>query len=159
VLVIPGALLAVVSYIAAIVAGRRANRSVSATGGERTAIRVALAIVGVVAIVTGAMTVVGRSTVDPGAADASITLSDFEFDEAAYRLEPGSTVRVKNTDPLFHTFTVDELDIDVSLTPGDEALVQIPDEPGEYVLYCRPHTETPDDPEYDSDMAARLTIG
>ena len=62
VLVIPGAILAAASYIAAIVAGRRDHRTTSATGGERTAIRAALALVGVVAIVTGALTVVGRSS-------------------------------------------------------------------------------------------------
>ena len=45
------------------------------------------------------------------------------------------------------------------MTPGDEALVKIPNEPGTYVLYCRPHTSTPGDPDYDSDMAARITVG
>jgi plastocyanin len=159
VLVIPGAILAVISYIAAIVAGRRDHRTTSATDRERTAIRAVLAIVGVVAIVTGALTLAGRSSVDAGTADVTITLSDFEFDEAAYRLEPGATVHVRNTDPLFHTFTIDELDIDVGMTPGDEALVRIPSAAGTYVLFCRPHTSTPDDPDYDSDMAARITVG
>jgi hypothetical protein len=130
VLVIPGAILAVVAYTSAIVAGRRGRRTPAATEGERTAIRVALAIVGVVAIVSGALTVVGRSSVDAGQADVTVTLSDFEFDQDAYRLEPGATVHVRNTDPLFHTFTIDALDIDVALMPGDEALVRIPDEPG-----------------------------
>lgn len=159
VLVIPGAILAVASYVAAIVAGRRRHATPVATGRERTAIRVALAIVGVVAVVTGALTITGRSSVDAGSADTTITLGDFEFDQDAYQLEPGSMVHVRNTDPLFHTFTIDGLGIDESLTPGDEALVTIPNEPGDYVLYCKPHTDTPDDPEYGSDMAARLTVG
>ncbi len=158
-LVIPGAVLAVVSYVAAIVAGRRQHTTPAATGGERTAIRVALALVVVVAVVSGALTLTGRSSVDARSADATITLGDFEFTQDVYQLEPGATVHVRNTDPLFHTFTIDGLDIDVAMTPGDEVLVRIPNEPGSYVLYCKPHTETPDDPEYGSDMAAKLTVG
>ena len=158
VLVIPGALLAIVSYVAAIVAGRRGHVTVRSEGGERTAIRVALGIVGVIAVVTGALTLVGRSDVDASQADETVVFSDFEFDETSYRFATGTKVLVRNDDPFFHTFTVDELDIDETLLAGDEVLVTIPDEPGEFVLYCRPHTETPDDPEYDSDMAARLTV-
>jgi plastocyanin len=159
VLVAPGAILAVVSYISAIVASRRGNRTERAAGGERTAIRVAFAVVGVVAVVTGALTITGRSTVDAGRADETVTMSGLEFDAAAYRFDPGTTLLVRNDDPFLHTFTVDALGIDVTMGPGDEVLVDIPNRPGAYALYCRPHTETPDEPEYGSDMAARLTIG
>jgi plastocyanin len=159
ILVLPGALLAIVSYIAAIVAGRRGHSTVRAEGGERTAIRVALGIVAVLAVVTGALTLFGRSTVDATQADETVVMSDFEFDEGSYRFPAGTKVLVRNDDPFMHTFTVENLDIDETLLAGDEVLVTIPARPGAYVLYCRPHTETPDDPEYDSDMAARLRVG
>ena len=158
VLVIPGAILAVVSYIAAIVAGRRGHVSATATGGERTAIRIALGIVALITVATGALTLFGRSSIDAARADETIVMSDFEFDETSYTLAAGTKVLVRNDDPFMHTFTVDEGDIDETLIAGDEALVTIPDRPGTFALYCRPHTEDADDPEYDSDMAARLTI-
>lgn len=157
VLVIPGALLAVTSYIAAIVAGRREHVTPVVAGRERTAIRAAVAVVGVVAIVTGALTFVGRSSVDGARADAAVTLGDFEFDEDTYELAAKATVHVKNTDPVFHTFTIDDLGVDLSLMPGEEALVQLPDDVGTFVLYCRPHTMNVDAPE-DGDMAATLRV-
>jgi plastocyanin len=64
---------------------------------------------------------------------------------------------VRNDDPFLHTFTVDDLDIDEAMSPGSEELIEIPSEPGTYVVYCRPHTSDPDDPSSD-DMTATLTI-
>jgi plastocyanin len=157
-LVIPGALLAIASSVGAIVAHRRGHLSRSAAGGERAAIRVAIAVVVVLMVLSGVLTAVGRETVDGAAgADLTVELSDFEFDRNEYSLAGGTTVLVKNSDPLLHTFTVDELDIDVKLGPGSEEIVEIPDEPGSYILYCVPHTSDPDDPSED-DMAADLQI-
>lgn len=159
VLVIPGAILAVAALISSIVAGRRGNRTAKPTGNERAAIRVTLGIVGVVAVVTGALTLFGRTSIAPESADARIVMSDFEFPGEEITFEAGWRVIVRNDDPFVHTFTIDELGIDETVMPGDEVLVDIPNRRGEFVLYCRPHTETPDDPDYDSDMAARLTVG
>ena len=91
-------------------------------------------------------------------ADLTVSLTDFEFDEDGYELEGGATVLVQNDDPFVHTFTVDELGIDVELGPSSEKLVEIPEESGAYVLYCDPHTEDKDDPSED-DMASELTVG
>ena len=87
-----------------------------------------------------------------------VDLEDFEFDEDAYDVPAGGTVLVKNSDPFVHTFTVDELDIDVELGPGSEELVTMPEDTGTYVLVCEPHTSDPDDPSED-DMASEITIG
>ncbi|HEX2240095.1 MAG TPA: hypothetical protein VHJ82_02985, partial [Actinomycetota bacterium] len=81
----------------------------------------------------------------------------FEFDQASYSFPPGSTVLVRNDDPFFHTFTIDALDIDVELTPGSEELVDMPEQRGAYVVFCRPHTFEPEEPAED-DMAASITI-
>ncbi|MGH2694191.1 MAG: cupredoxin domain-containing protein [Actinomycetota bacterium] len=158
VLVIPGALLAIASCVGAIVAHRRGHLSRSAAGGERAAIRIAVAVVVVLMLLSGVLTAVGRETVDGVAgADVTVELSDFEFDRDEYSLAGGTTVLVKNSDPFLHTFTIDALDIDVQLGPGSEELVEIPDEPGSYILYCVPHTSEPEDPSED-DMAAHLQI-
>jgi len=66
-------------------------------------------------------------------------------------------VLVRNDDPFLHTFTVEELDIDEAITPGSEVLVEIPDESGSYVVFCRPHSD-PEEPDPAEDMAANLTI-
>lgn len=156
-LVIPGAVLAVVGYIASIVAGRRGHRTSRATEGERTAIRAALAVVAVVALVTGALTIAGRSSVDASRADVAISASDFEFRAERLSVARGSTILVKNSDPFLHTFTIDALRIDETLTPGESVLVKIPDEAGSYIFYCRPHTEDPRNPGED-DMAGRMKV-
>jgi plastocyanin len=118
-----------------------------------------MAVLGVLAVISAVLTFTGSSTVDEGQADETVTLSDFEFNEDSYSLAPGSTVLVRNDDPFAHTFTVEELDIDEALTPGQEILVEVPEdaEPTEYVLFCRPHTSDPKDPQED-DMAADLRV-
>jgi plastocyanin len=157
VLVVPGILIAIVSCIGAIVAGRRGHLSTTATGGERTAMRIVLTVIVTLAVLSGIATAATRSTVDESDADATVVLKDFEFDKSEYRLQAGSRVFVRNDDPFLHTFTVDELDIDEAMSPGSEELIEIPSEPGEYVVYCQPHTSDPDDPSED-DMTATLTV-
>ena len=156
-LVIPGVLIAIVSCIAAMVAGRRGHRTAAAAGGERRALRIVMGVVVILAVLSGIATAATRSTADESDADATVVLKDFEFDSEDYQLEAGSSLFVRNDDPFLHTFTVDDLDIDEALTVGSEKLIEIPSEPGTYVVYCRPHTSDPDDPSED-DMAATLTI-
>jgi plastocyanin len=156
-LVIPGVLIAIVSCIAAIVARRRGHVTPAATGGERRALRIVVGVVVILAVLSGIATAATRSTADESDADATVVLKDFEYDSEEYQLEAGSSVFVRNDDPFLHTFTVDDLDIDEALTVGSETLIEIPSEPGTYVVYCRPHTSDPDDPS-DDDMAATLTI-
>lgn len=157
-LVVPGALIAIVGSVAAIVAGRRGHRTASREGGERRAINVVVAAVAGLALVSAVLTVAGRSTVEVTEADATVTLKDFEYDRSAYEMSSGSRVVVRNDDPFLHTFTVDELGIDVELGPNSSAAVDLPADPGTYVVYCRPHTADPDDPGED-DMASTLTVG
>lgn len=156
VLVIPGALIAIVSSIAAIVAGRRGNRSTAPVGGERRAVRTVEGVVLVLAILSAVLTFTARTKVE-GEADLAVALTDFEYDQESYEVVAGSSVVVRNDDPYLHTFTIDELDIDEALSPGSEVLVEVPDETGSYVVYCKPHTFDPEDPTED-DMAAELTI-
>jgi plastocyanin len=159
VLVIPGALIGAGSCIAAIVAGRRGHRTSGPQGGEGRGIAIALAVVAIAAVVSGALTFLGRSSADPAGAGATVVMSGFEFDRDAYALRPGSTVFVRNDDPFMHDFTVDALGISVKTSPGDRVLVTIPDKPGTYVLYCTLHSSgDADDAGEDNDMSARLIV-
>lgn len=158
VLVMPGATLAVASSVSAFVAGRRGHLGARPQKGERKGIRIALTVVGAFALLSGVVTVTTRSTVaDASTAAASVHLKDFEFSPTDLEVPGGSAVFVRNDDPFLHTFTVDQLDIDQTITLGSEKLITIPAKPGTYVLYCKPHTEDPDDPGED-DMVATLRV-
>jgi plastocyanin len=157
-LVLPGVLLAIGATITAI---RSAKRGIVTGTAERRAAGAILGVLGVLAVLSLVLTITGRETVDDEAAanaDLVVDLKDFEFDEDAYDVPAGGTVLVKNEDPFVHTFTIEELDIDVDLGPGSEALVTMPEDTGTYVLICEPHTSDPDDPSED-DMASEITIG
>ena len=158
ILVIPGALIAVVSLIASLIAGRRGHMTPSATGGERTAIRVALSLIALAALVSGVLTVLGRSSVPEAAAAAqAIKIKNTQFEPRAIEVGAGTSIVIRNDDPFFHTFTVEELGIDQSFTPGDEQLIAIPAKAGTYTFYCKPHTQNPENPAED-DMAGVLTV-
>lgn len=157
VLVLPGALVGLISCVAAIVAARRGHVSPMAEGGERSGIRVALGIVIVLGLGSTALTVAGRSTAEGAAAELTVIASDFEFDADAYTAEQGSEILIRNEDPFLHTFTIDDLDIDVVLSPGSEETVEISGAPGEYIAFCRPHTFNPESPSGD-DMAATVIV-
>ena len=156
-LLIPGALIGLICSIAAIRAHRRNDRPATPDRGEARGLRLFPTIVIVLAVVSAALTFFSKETADGESADVRVTLSDFEFDEDSYSFAGGTKVLVTNDDPFLHTFTVEELDIDETMTPGSEVLVTIPEESGDYLLFCRPHTMDPEDPSKD-DMTADLTV-
>jgi plastocyanin len=68
--------------------------------------------------------------------------SNFAFDTTELHVVAGQTValRLVNTDNTTHTFTIDELGVDVPILPGDgNVAVFRPTQPGTYVFYCKPH--------------------
>lgn len=157
-LVIPGGIIAIVSCISAAVASRRGNVTTAAIGGERRALSVVLGAVVILAALSAVMTLAGRSTVDAAQADTEVVLSEFEFDQEEYTFAAGTTIHVRNDDPFLHTFTVEEWDVDEALGPGSEVLVEVPQSPGDYVLFCRPHSDPESPDPDDEDMAARVTV-
>lgn len=171
-LVVPGALIAIVSCIASIVAHRRDHRGAVATGGERNWIRSILASLGAAALISGILTLTGKQTASVANPAQVVTSKDFLFHPEEFEVEGGSTILVKNADPFFHTFTIDELDISIDLTAGDEISVEIPTKTGTYRFYCVPHSssgsdepsersgteEMDEEEEDDGDMSGTMTI-
>ena len=155
-LVIPGALIAIVCCIAAIVAARRGHVTPGAVGGERRGIRIVTGVVVALAALSAVLTFAGQSSV-AGETELAVTLSDFSFDQSSYEAAAGDTVVVSNDDPFLHTFTIDDLEIDEALSPGSEISIEIPEGTGSYVVYCKPHTSEPEDPSSD-DMAAEFSV-
>jgi plastocyanin len=78
-----------------------------------------------------------------GRGDVEVEVDDFYFGPTVLEGEAGQTLTVTlfNEGDAAHTFTVDELDVDEELQPGDEdvtAEVTFPDS-GALVYYCRFH--------------------
>jgi plastocyanin len=94
----------------------------------------------------------GATTPSPQVID--MTASDFSFSPDALSSEVGAPIEVslKNTGQAAHTFTIDELDIDVEVAPGDETTVRVlASEAAELEYYCRFHRA--------SGMTGSLTAG
>ena len=154
-LVPPGAIIAIVGCIAAIVARRRGR--VEEAAGERKTIRIALTVIGALAVVSAVLTFMSMSSVAENADVATtVTAADFAYPDTI-EVSAGDTILVRNDDAFLHTFTVDELDINVEIGPKSEELVEIPEGSGSYIFYCTPHTMTPEEPG-EGDMAGELTI-
>ena len=62
-------------------------------------------------------------------ASATVVLADdFAIDPEGVAAAPGDRIVVVNDDIFYHSSTIDDLGIDVRLLPGDEALVELPDD-------------------------------
>ena len=67
-------------------------------------------------------------------------MENFAFGPRTVTAQSGEvSVYVTNKDSSRHTFTVDELGVDVSVAPGQSRQIRFNAEPGEYRLYCKPH--------------------
>jgi plastocyanin len=160
-LILPGVLITLIAGIGSIRATKRGDLTSGLDGGEGRAVRGILGVIAVLTVVSAILSVTGRESVsaaDKANADLTVTLSDFEFDHDSYDITGGQTVLVVNDDPFHHTFSIDALDIDLHMDPGSETLVAIPEEPGDYIVYCSPHTSDKEKPGED-DMAATLAVG
>lgn len=157
ILVIPGALISIGASVAALVAGRKGKITDRPEAGERRGIQIVVGLVAVLALVSGALNLFTRSTASADEAQSTIAIKDFEFGEESHQVAGGSKLFVDNGDPFFHTFTVDGLGIDEEFVGGGSRIIDIPEEPGEYILYCKPHTMDPENPG-EEDMASRITV-
>ncbi len=84
---------------------------------------------------SGGGTPVTVSLQDPGGSGS------YKFDSSEFTFSAGETVSFTfNSEAEFHTFTVDDLGIDVSVDAGSsETLTFTFDKPGKYELICVPH--------------------
>jgi uncharacterized cupredoxin-like copper-binding protein len=101
-----------------------------------------LATVAVLGLFSAALTLTGVEGVaaeeKQGAARLKISAWDFNPEEVAIDSSSGMKLLVKNNDPIVHSFTIDELDIDVKFGPRDEKLIDFDLVPaGTYALRCR----------------------
>lgn len=145
--VLVGALLAVVAGVAAVIA-RRGDAAATADR-ERRIGQVVVAGLVLAVVASGVLTVTSRESV--AAADAAgatrLVMADFTFEPEDLEATAGDRLLLVNEDSSWHSFTIDELDLDVVVLPGSEELVTLPTDagPGSLTFYCRPHSAPADD--------------
>jgi plastocyanin len=127
-----GALVVVISAVAEL---RRAQPRGARTLGL-TGIGIA---VGAVVIALVARLGVEESEARSG--DISVVAQDNAFQRQEIEADPGRVaIFVDNKDELaLHTFTIDELDVNLAVPGGTAGRVTFDAEPGEYEFYCVPH--------------------
>ncbi len=80
-----------------------------------------------------------------GASSAMTTVEtvSFAFQPAQFTIPAGSDVQVTVTNPsdVEHTFTIEELGINVEVHPGETKTVTINAQPGEYTYICKYHPD------------------
>jgi plastocyanin len=104
------------------------------------------------AVVLGALFLVGaafsvKATLDYEDAtaqegDLQLAAENIDFTEGSLEASPGEvSVFVDNKDATLHTFTIDELGVDLDLPASSAARVSFSAEPGTYEFYCEPHKD------------------
>lgn len=106
-----------------------------------------LALLGVLALV-----LVACGDDDPGSSGGgggseqiTVTAEDFSFTESEIQLEPGAEVELtlENVGDTEHSFTSEELDVEVEAPGGEEASTTFtaPDEEGSFDFFCEYHPD------------------
>ena len=100
-----------------------------------------------------AVSVLATLTYDDAVAqegDVQLVAKDIEFQQSSLEARAGEvSVFVENQDATLHTFTIEELDVDLSIPAGKSARVTFDADQGTYTFFCRPH---------ESDMKGLLEI-
>jgi len=135
------ALGAVLGAAAAIPAFREVGgRSLQSRGPRR--IGAAAAGLLVAASTWSGVAFVGVEEATPQAGDIVVTVEDFAFTPIDVITDPGTvSLAVTNHDNTRHTFTIAELGVDLSLTPGTTQRITFAAEPGTYTFFCNPHPD------------------
>jgi len=137
--------LALSNLVSAIAASRTSSTGARAGLAGRATVALMLLVV--------AVAVIGRLTYDSPPAqsgDVEIAAQDFEFSTDIIEANGGEvSVFIDNKDSALHTFTVEDLDVDVAIPGGSTARVTFDATAGSYEFICIPH---------ESDMKGTLEV-
>jgi plastocyanin len=130
-------IVAIVGAVSAIAVIRR--RGAATDGGARM---VALGAVTLLVVAT-AVTIIAKiayPNITARSGDIAIVTEDFEFSEQDITAREGRVaVFVENKDTTLHTFTIEELGVDLPVPAGEPARIAFDADPGTYEFICRPH--------------------
>lgn len=126
--------------IVATIPSFRQGRRRDAGSEPARAIAVGAGALIVAAVVASIVTAAGIESVPAQASDIRVVTEEFEFHPAGIAAETGSiSLHVTNRDATRHTFTIDELGVDLNLPPHSTQRVTFVADQGIYRFYCRPH--------------------
>jgi plastocyanin len=129
-----------VGVIAAIPSFRRGGMPDTASRFART-IAIAAGAIVVATLVVGLVAFAGIESVPARSGDVLLVTQDIEFRPAEISAEgPEIPVHVTNSDDIRHTFTIDELGVDLNIPPNSSQRVSFQADPGTYEFDCRPHS-------------------
>ena len=137
-----GFVVTFVGGIAAFVRLSRGNLRAVTTRWEKLAFRGLGLAMGVPVIISLVLTITGRDTLaDEEKAGATVVRMEhilFQPDWFAIPRGAINKIAIDNRDLVVHTFTIKELDIDITVGPKSEALVKLPDlvPTGDYPYTC-----------------------
>ena len=127
---IAGFLMALIGGIVAIVQQHRGTARTVATGVEQGTFGFVVAAPVVLTIMSVILTPLGRATLsaEERAGSTPILMKNVRFEPDRLSAIAGSSLRlvVDNDDLIIHTFTIEDLDIDVTVGPKSETLVELP---------------------------------
>ena len=129
--------LALANLVAAVAWLRKSSTGARAALAGRATVALLVLVV--------AIAVAGRITYDAPvvqSGDIEVTTQDFAFSTDVIEASSGEvSVFVKNNDQALHTFTVEGLDVDLTVPGGSTARVTFDAPPGSYEFICRPHLD------------------
>lgn len=137
-------ILNVASYVAAALAAVASvmvlrRKDPAGTGGPRRAWLVGLGVT-LLAVVVGIVAMLTYEDAAPEEGDVELVAEDLEFSEESITAEGGTVaVFIDNKDATLHTFTIDELDVNLDIPADSKARIEFDVEPGTYEFYCVPH--------------------
>ena len=138
ILTLASVLASIAGTVAAIAVLRR-------LGASQAPKKLGLALVGlfVVAAVFSVIATVGYEDAKAQQGDVELTAEDIEWTQLELDAQSGEvSVFVDNADATLHTFTIDELDVNLNIPASSAARITFQAEPGTYEFYCTPHKET-----------------
>jgi len=103
--------------------------SAPVTGSPRAVVglRAMLGVMAVLSVISAGLTVAGKETVSAadkeGATVITAKKTEWSTPEVQASSSGATKLLIKNSDPVLHTFTVKDLNIDVKIKPGSEKLV------------------------------------
>ena len=114
---------------------------VEPSGSPRSFGRVLVALF-LVGTVLSIFSLVSYDDPEPQEGDIELVTRDIEFHDTSLEADAGSvSVFVENQDATLHTFTIEELDVDLDIPASKNARITFEAEPGTYEFFCAPHKE------------------
>jgi len=137
-----GFFMSLVGAVRALLAGRKGEREPANSGGRfRTTV---LALIGVAAVVSVTGFLLTKESVDDSesAGATALEMVKFEFNPGSSAVPVDGTLLIQNADPFVHDFTLDALDVAVTIGPGSETLVDLSGlAAGTYDYICSLHSD------------------